>query len=124
MGMTNSITGSCGGGGGGSLYHASLLTILLVGLYCLLQTLLACRMSTTLENFVVSHPTVSLSHAEYKLHFHLGRAVNIYSSPTQRLRFFVENAGFPYRFIVVGQLTSFKIVEDSVCLTHFSGMQC
>ena len=71
-------------------------------------------MASTLENFLVSHPAVTLSHTEYGFHFHLGGGVNILSSPTQRLQCFVENEGVPYRFIVVGRLASFKIVEDAV----------
>lgn len=73
------------------------------------------RMSTSLKNFVNSHPTVTLSHTDYGRHFHLGKGVNIPSFPTQRLQTFVETEGLPYRFVVVGQLMSFKVVEDSVC---------
>jgi hypothetical protein len=77
-----------------------------------------CTMSLTLENFVISHPAVTLAHTDYGQHFHVGRGVNILTAPSQRLRSFVENDGSPdgspYRFIVAGQLASFKIVEDSV----------
>jgi hypothetical protein len=72
-------------------------------------------MTTSLENFVITHPDVTLSHTEYGQHFYLGSKVNILSSPSQRLQSFVENEGSPYRFIIVGRLTSFKVVEDSVC---------
>ena len=75
-------------------------------------------MTLTLEKFLVSHPAVTLSHAEYGLHFYLGKGVSIPASPPQRLQTFVENdgtpGGTPYRFVVVGQLASFKIVEDSI----------
>jgi hypothetical protein len=71
-------------------------------------------MTTLLKDFVNSHPTVALSNANYGRHFHLGHGVNIPSSPTQRLHMFVETEGTPYRFIVVGCLMSFKVVEDSV----------
>lgn len=75
-------------------------------------------MTSTLENFVISHPAVTLSHTDYGLHFHVGRGINVLTIPSQRVRTFVENdgslEGSPYRFLVVGQLASFKIVEDSV----------
>jgi hypothetical protein len=72
-------------------------------------------MTTLLNKFVLSHPSVTLSYTDYGRHFHLGYyGVNIPSSPTQRLQSFVELEGSPYRFIVVGQLMSFKVVEDSV----------
>jgi hypothetical protein len=67
---------------------------------------------------MISHPAVTLSHTDYGMHFHIGHGVNILTVPSQRLRTFVENdgssEGSPYRFVVVGQLASFKIVEDSV----------
>ena len=71
-------------------------------------------MATLLENYVVTHPAVTLSHTDYGQHFYLGKGVNILSTPTQRLQSFVENEGSPYRFIVIGHLASFKVVEDSV----------
>jgi hypothetical protein len=71
-------------------------------------------MTTSLEDFVIAHPQVTLSHTVYGQHFYLGHGVNILSSPAQRLQAFVEDEGSPYRFILVGQLTSFKVVEDSV----------
>lgn len=73
-------------------------------------------MISPLEDFVNAHPTVTLSHTHYGLHFHLGDGVNILSTPPQRLQSFVEDDGSPYRFIVVGKLSSFKIVEDTVCM--------
>lgn len=73
-------------------------------------------MSTTLENFVIAHPAVTLSHTDYGQQFHLGTGVHIVSSPTQRLQSFVENGtGSPHRFLIIGQLSSFRIVEDPVC---------
>ena len=72
-------------------------------------------MATLLENFVITHPEVTLSHTDYGRHFNLGNGINILSAPTQRLQSFVEEGGTPYRFIVVGQLASFKVIEDSVC---------
>jgi hypothetical protein len=71
-------------------------------------------MTTSLIKFVHSHPSVTLSFTEYERHFHLGYGVNIPSTPTQRLHSFVELEGSPYRFIVVGNLKSFKVVEDAV----------
>ena len=76
--------------------------------------LLSHRMTTFLENFMVNHLDVILSHTEYGHHFHLGGGITISTSPTQRVQSFVECEGSPYRFIVVGELTSFKIVEDAV----------
>ena len=75
-------------------------------------------MSKFLKNYVLGHPTVTLSHTDYGEHFVLGCGINIPSSPTQRIRSFVENghAGALYRFMVIGRLTSFKVVEDPVCL--------
>lgn len=80
------------------------------------------RMTTLLKNFVNSHPTFTLSKAEYGRHFHLGDGVNIPSSPTQRLHNFVETERTPrpYRFIVVGRLMSFKVVDDPVCRVRFN----
>ena len=61
------------------------------------------------------YPTfITLSDMEYGRHFHLGHGVKIPSSPSQRLQSFVDSEGTPYRFIVVGQLKSFKVVEDAV----------
>ena len=63
----------------------------------------------------MDHPGVTLSHTDYGLQFHLGTGTNIASAPTQRLQTFVENgSASPYRFLVIGRLSSFKIVEDSV----------
>ena len=76
-------------------------------------------MTTLLENYVVSHPYVTLSHTEYGHHFYLGCGVNILSSPCQRVQTFVENEGSLYRFIIVRQLMSFKVVEDAVCRCDF-----
>ena len=72
-------------------------------------------MATLLGNFVITHPEVTLSHTDYGHQFSLGPGTNILSTPTQRLQSFVEEGGSPYRFIVVGQLASFRVVEDSVC---------
>ena len=72
-------------------------------------------MATLLENFMITHPDVTLSHTNYGRNFYLGSGVNILSSPAQRLQSFVENEGNPYRFMIVGQLASFKVVEGSVC---------
>lgn len=78
-------------------------------------------MTLMLENFVMAHPSVTLSHADYGSQYHVGRGVNIQTSPPQRLHHFVENDGSPdgspYRFIIVGRLATFKIVEDSVRAT-------
>ena len=71
-------------------------------------------MSSSLENFVVTHPDVTLSHTEYGEHYFLGGAVNISTAPTQRLRNFVDHDGSPHRFFVVGELSTFKVIEDSV----------
>jgi hypothetical protein len=73
-------------------------------------------MTTMLENFVFTHPDVTLSHTLYGQHFYLGSGVNILSSPNQRIQSYVENEGSPYRFLIVGQLKSFKVVEDAVRL--------
>ena len=72
-------------------------------------------MTTLLENFIISHLAVTLSHMDYGHHFHLGSTINIMSSPTQCLQLFVETKGSPYRFIIVGKLMSFKVAEDTVC---------
>jgi hypothetical protein len=69
---------------------------------------------TLLENLVQSNPTSSLAHSEYGRHYVLENGFYIYTSPSQRLRSFVDAEGSPCRFIVVGQLASFKIVEHSV----------
>ena len=83
-------------------------------------------MTSTLENFMISHPAVTLSHTDYGLHFHLGNGVNILMTPTQRLQTFVEDDGTPgrssYRFLVVRRLASFKIVEDSVCASSYCSL--
>ena len=71
-------------------------------------------MTTLLETFVINHPDVTLSHTDYKEHFHLGCGVNIVTAPTQRVHSFVETDGSPYRFLIVGQVASFKVVEDAV----------
>jgi hypothetical protein len=73
-------------------------------------------MTTLLENFVINHPDITLSHMDYGQHFHLGCGVNISSSPTPCVQSFVENEGSPYRFIIVGELMSFRVVEGAV---HF-----
>ncbi|KAF8816195.1 hypothetical protein BYT27DRAFT_7248503 [Phlegmacium glaucopus] len=70
-------------------------------------------MSTMLENFIFSYPDVTLAHAGYGRHFHLGHANLIFSTPRQRFQTFIDIEGIPYRFIVVGQLTSFRVIEDS-----------
>ena len=75
-------------------------------------------MPMMLENYMVAHPAVTLSHTEYGHHFHLGRSVNIPTLPAQRLRSFVEDEGTPYRFMVIGRLASFKVAEDSVRGVH------
>ena len=71
-------------------------------------------MSLMLEKFLRENPNMTLSDTCYGQHFHLGCAVNILSVPTQRLQSFIEKHGDPYKFIVVGQLASFKVVEDAV----------
>jgi hypothetical protein len=76
-------------------------------------------MCTLLENYVITHPAATLSYSVYGTHFGLGCGINILSSPTQRLQSFIEKEGKPYRFIVVGQLASFKVVEDPVCVVYF-----
>ncbi|KAF8798656.1 hypothetical protein BYT27DRAFT_7264773 [Phlegmacium glaucopus] len=69
-------------------------------------------MTTLLHKFVLSYPDVTLSHTEYGRHFHLGHGARLFSSPTQHIQSFVEIEGLPYRFIVVGRLMSFKVVDD------------
>ena len=64
---------------------------------------------------MIFHPAATLSHTDYGEHFHLRGGVNIQSSPTQWLRSFVKNEGTPYHFIIIGQLMSFKVIEDPVC---------
>lgn len=80
-------------------------------------------MATFLKIFVINHPDVTLSHTEYRQQFYLGCGVNISSTPSQCVLSFVENEGSPYRFMIVGQLMSFKVIEDAVCvpflLFHF-----
>lgn len=71
-------------------------------------------MASFLENFVVNHPDVTLSNTTYRQHFYLGRGVNIASSPAQCIHSFVEIEGSSYRFLVVGQVASFKVLEDAV----------
>jgi hypothetical protein len=72
-------------------------------------------MSNSLNKAANPYPTiVTLSDMEYGRHFHLGHGVKIPSSPSQRLQSFVNLEGTPYRFVLVGQLKSFKVVEDSV----------
>ncbi|KAF8803390.1 hypothetical protein BYT27DRAFT_7340883 [Phlegmacium glaucopus] len=72
-----------------------------------------------------SYPSVALSCTDYGHHFHLGHGAHIPSTPTQRLQSFVEIEGSPYRFVVIGQLSSFEVAEDSfghylsVNLGHF-----
>jgi hypothetical protein len=71
-------------------------------------------MSNPLENFVINHPDVTLSHTDYGQHFHLGCGVNILTSPAQRVHSFVEIEGSSYRFLIVGQVASFRVAEDAV----------
>jgi hypothetical protein len=73
-------------------------------------------MPTCLEDIVESYPLVTLPYAEYGRDFGLGRAINIGTSPAQRIQSFVDEEGSPYHFIIIGRLTSFNVVEDSVCL--------
>ena len=68
----------------------------------------------TLENFIAAHPHVTLSHTNYGQHFYLGGDVSILSAPAQCLQAFVEEEGTPYRFLVVGRLASFRVVQDCV----------
>ena len=82
------------------------------------------RMTTFLENFLANHPGVTLSHTEYGKQFCLGNGINILSLPSQRVQTFVENEGAPYRFMIVGQLMSFKVVEDAVRCHFFSFEVC
>jgi hypothetical protein len=77
-------------------------------------------MSTSLEDFIDSHPNITLCHTEYGRHFYLGGGVNISSSPTQRLQSFVDDDGPPFRFVIIGELMSFKVVEDPVGFYLFS----
>ena len=72
------------------------------------------RTTAFVENFIVAHPDVSLAHTEYCLHFFLSGGANILASPSQRVRTFVEYDESPYRFIIVGELASFKVVDCSV----------
>ena len=76
-------------------------------------------MTTLLETFVTNHPNITLSHTDYREHFHLGCGVNIVSSPSQRVHSYVENDGTPYRFLIVGQVASFKVIEDAVRFLFF-----
>ncbi|KAF8814987.1 hypothetical protein BYT27DRAFT_7249570 [Phlegmacium glaucopus] len=69
-------------------------------------------MTTRLETFIFSYPDVTLAHAGYGRHFHLGHANSIFSTPRQQFQSFIDIEGTPYRFIVVGQLSSFKVIED------------
>ena len=71
------------------------------------------RMTMLLENFCYE----SLGHytlTDYRHHFHLRSSVNIMSSPTQHLQSFVKSEGPAYWFIIVSQLMSYKVAEDSV----------
>ena len=83
-------------------------------------------MTSLLETFVSNHPDVTLSDTEYRRQFYLGRGVNIVSSPAQCVRSFVEIEGSSYRFLIVGQVASFKVVEDAVCgfLFPLTMLQC
>jgi hypothetical protein len=81
-------------------------------------------MTSLLETFVSNHPDVTLSHTCYRQHFYLGRGINIVSSPPQCVRNFVEIEGSPYRFLIVGQVASFKVVEDAVCSHYLTNSQC
>ena len=76
-------------------------------------------MATLLENFVSTHPDFALSHTTYGQYFHLGNSVNILSSPGQQVHSFIESEGAPYQFMIVGQLLSFKVVEDAVNVVFF-----
>ena len=80
-------------------------------------------MSRLLKDFVLGHPAVTLSHTKYRHHFRLGNGINIILRPTQCLRSFVEawSEGSPYHFLVVGQLMSFKVVEDAIGLFFLWG---
>jgi hypothetical protein len=71
-------------------------------------------MPMSLEDFVGLHLTITLSQLQYGQHFGLGRPTHIGTSPTQHVQSFVDDEGVPYRFMVVGRLMSFKVVEDSV----------
>ena len=77
-------------------------------------------MSMILKKFLRDNPAMTLSDTRYGKHFHLGHAVNILSVLTQRLQSFIESHGEPYKFLVVGQLASFEVVEDAVCLSPFA----
>jgi hypothetical protein len=79
-----------------------------------IQVFQVARMTTSLANFLFHHPTLTLSYTDYGRDFLLGPGVNISSSPTQRLQSFVARGGTTFRVVVVGQLTSFKVVEDPV----------
>jgi hypothetical protein len=71
-------------------------------------------MPMSLDDLVTAHPMITLSHIEYGRDFYLGRATNICTLPAQRVQTFVDTDRSPYRFLIVGRLMSFKVVEDSV----------
>ena len=71
-------------------------------------------MTLLLETFLQNHPDVTLSDTVYRQQFYIGCGVNISSSPAQCVRSFVEIEGSPYCFLIVGQVASFKVVEDAV----------
>lgn len=78
-------------------------------------------MGSSLNKTTKPYPTtIMLSHTDYGRHFHLGYGINIPTSPSQRLQSFVQSEGLPYRFVMVGQLMSFKVVEDPVCTPYLS----
>lgn len=78
-------------------------------------------MTTLLENFLCRHQTITLSGTVYGRDFQLGDGVKICTTPSQRLQSFIdlEGDGSSYRFIAVGKLMSFKVVEDPVCVTNY-----
>jgi hypothetical protein len=71
-------------------------------------------MPMSLDDIVNKHPMITLSHVQYGRNLYLGQGVNICTSPAQRLQAFVNEDNVPCRFMVVGRLMSFKVVEDSV----------
>ena len=77
------------------------------------------KMPMSLDDFIDLHPMVTLTQPEYGQDFGLGRRIHIGTSPTQCVQSFVNADGLPYRFLLVGRLMSFKVVEDSVCVNRF-----
>ncbi|KAF8798367.1 hypothetical protein BYT27DRAFT_7264937 [Phlegmacium glaucopus] len=70
-------------------------------------------MVSMLHDFVLCYPAVTLAYAQYGQDFHFGNASQLLSSPMQHFQSSVESDGSAYHFIVIGQLTGFKVMDDS-----------